>query len=250
MTESEFAFVAVAGGRGRRMSQDVPKQFLNLGNRPVWLWSVLTAARLVNEIVVVAPADFVQEMKSVCEAEKALSGLGVKVVPGGKERADSVRNGLFSCSSDFVMIHDAARPFLSEQLCRRLIDAVDENTGVIPLVPVADALKRVEGESIEPVDRDGLFGAQTPQCFPRLALIDALNASALAGIIPKDEAESWGARSILSKQVRESEHLLKERACTHCRSLKYVDGERLNFKITFPEDFIIAEALVKCREAE
>lgn len=208
----EFSFVIAAGGSGSRMG-GVRKQFLSLGNKPLWRWSADAAAKTegIREIVLIIPADYDGEIEAPYP---------VKIARGGKERAISVLNGLREASCDFVMVHDAARPFATQELFRRIMDSTDENTGVVPVLPVSDALKRIDGENIECVNRDGLYITQTPQSFPREKLIDAVKACPLA----KDEAESW----------QEAHH-----------KLRHVDGERLNFKITQKEDMMIARALTE-----
>lgn len=226
-----FSFVIVAGGSGARANDGgaLPKQFQPVAGVPMWLWSARTAAEIdaVDEIVLVVPSDF---MKSVrVDAGSLMEKKPVHIATGGTERALSVRNGLFLCTCPFVLVHDAARPFVSARLCQRLMDAVDENTGAVPLVPVTDALKRVNADgTIDAVERDGLFITQTPQAFPRISLIKALDDA--IGINPKDEAQIWQ------------------------KKLVHVVGEKLNFKVTFPEDLLIANAIgaekLRCREQE
>ncbi|MBQ3585746.1 MAG: 2-C-methyl-D-erythritol 2,4-cyclodiphosphate synthase, partial [Synergistaceae bacterium] len=150
------------------------------------------------------------------------SNIPLKIANGGLERAVSVLNGLNMAECDYVMVHDAARPFASPELFRRLIDAVNENAGVVPVLPVSDALKRIEDGKISCVEREGLYITQTPQVFPRLKLIEAVKDFPSA----KDEAEAW----------MKSGH-----------ELKYVDGERLNFKATVKDDMTIARALTENR---
>ena len=142
------------------------------------------------------------------------------MVLGGRERALSVLNGLIEARCDYVLVHDAARPFLTENLIRSLIDATDETHGAVPVLPVSDALKRIDDENISCVNRDGLYITQTPQSFPRMKLIDSVSKNHGA----KDEAEAW-------------------MNCGH--ELRYVEGERLNFKVTWPEDMMISRALTE-----
>ena len=208
----EFSFVIAAGGSGSRMG-NVRKQFMTLCGKPLWRWSADIAAKTegVREIVLIVPVG--------CENEIS-APYPVKVTAGGSERALSVLNGLREASCEYVMVHDAARPFGSAELFRRLMDITDEDAGAVPVLPVSDALKRIDGAVIECVDRSGLYITQTPQSFPRAKLIDAVKDYPLA----KDEAEAW------------------EKAG---HTLRYVDGERLNFKVTQKEDMMIARALTE-----
>ena len=218
---NNYSFIIVAGGKGSRMGQ-TKKQFLTLGNLEVWNWSANTASELHNngikEIVLVIPTDS-HNLKSqiLNDWDK---NIPLKIVFGGNERAISVLNGLEAAENDFVMVHDAARPFVTKNLLIALMNATDENTGVIPLLPVSDALKKVDNnQNISSVNRDSLYATQTPQSFNRLRLINAVKKYPLA----KDEAEAWLSEGL---------------------NLKYVDGEKLNFKITWHDDMKIAESLV------
>lgn len=214
-----WSFVVVAAGSGERMGTGGKrKQFLPLADRPLWRWGADTAASMaeegIGEVVLVLPKGEMEPppwdgVSPLCSTE------------GGATRADSVLKGLLACSHEWAMVHDAARPFASSTLLRRLMEATTETTGAVPVLPVADALKRVEGGRTEPVDRDGLFVTQTPQAFHRQALIDALRA---CGAEAKDEGEAWLAAG-------------KELVC--------VEGERSNFKVTWPEDLHMARALAE-----
>ena len=208
-----FSFIIAAGGQGTRFGGK--KQFMTLGGRELWRWSAENAAKLsdsVREIVLVIP-------EGETLTPQWNSNIPLRIVNGGNERAISVLNGLNMAACDFVMVHDAARPFASPELFRRLMDSVSDDAGVIPLLPVSDALKRIDdGGKISSGDREGLYITQTPQVFPRLKLIEAVKDSPSA----KDEAEAW----------LKSGH-----------ELRYVDGERLNFKATVKDDMTIARAL-------
>ena len=209
----EFSFVIAAGGSGSRMG-NIRKQFMTLDGKPIWLWSAEKAAKIpgVREIVLIVPADY---------DGKIDSPFPVKIAHGGSERAISVLNGLRAAKCEYVLVHDAARPFGSAELFMRLMENTDQNSGVVPVLPVSDALKRIDSDGeISCIERDGLYITQTPQSFPREKLIDAVKDYPHA----KDEAEAW----------QNSGHVLK-----------YVDGERMNFKITQKEDMMIAKALTE-----
>lgn len=214
---NEFSFVIVAGGKGTRMGGE-KKQFMTLSGRELWRWSADTAAGLyeagMREIVLVIPEG------DTLSPEWHNENIPLHITHGGKERALSVLNGLNAAMYDYVLVHDAARPFADSDLLLRLMEAVNDDAGVVPVLPVSDALKRIDGENISCVNRDGLYITQTPQVFPRLKLIDAVRGKPLA----KDEAEAW----------TDSGHVLK-----------YVDGERMNFKVTVKEDMTMARALTE-----
>ena len=229
-TEKAFSFLIVAGGSGSRIGGQ-GKQFRLLGAKPLWRWSVDLAAspRLRNagirEIVLVLPEG--------CELEREESGASAAVpiiVWGGAARPDSVRNGLAACRCDYVMIHDAARPFASETLLLDLMRNTDEATGAVPVMPIAEAVKRIDGTgNVQAVNREGLFATQTPQSFHRATLERVMKEGGAKTSLFKDEAEAWLGAGL---------------------PLRCVDGERLNFKVTWTEDLMLASALASQEERE
>ena len=200
------------------------KQFLTLGNRPLWRWSAETASKLpgIREIILVIP-----EGETLTLNPAWSSDVQFRIVNGGSERALSVLNGLNAASYDYVLVHDAARPLATAGLFEALMNTVSESetAGVVPVLPVSDALKRIDNGNVSCVERDGLFITQTPQAFPRLKLIEAVKKFPSA----KDEAEAWYRAG----------HVLKR-----------VEGERFNFKITVKEDMIMARALTESEKNE
>ena len=211
----EYSFIIAAGGQGTRLGGK--KQFMSLGNRELWRWSAENAAVTdsVREIILVIP-------QGETLTPEWTHDVPLRVVNGGSERALSVLNGLNAATCDYVMVHDAARPFASPELFRRLMDAVSDDAGVVPVLPVSDALKRIEGGEVSCVEREGLYITQTPQVFPRMKLIEAVRKFPSA----KDEAEAWF----------KSGH-----------ELRHVEGERMNFKVTVGDDMTIARALTERR---
>jgi 2-C-methyl-D-erythritol 4-phosphate cytidylyltransferase/2-C-methyl-D-erythritol 2,4-cyclodiphosphate synthase len=215
-----FAAIVVAAGSGSRAGG--AKQWRALGGRPVVRWSVdalLTAG--AEDVVVVVSAG------SEAGARSALAGLtGWRLATGGDTRAASVRNGLQALGGPGdrpVLIHDAARPFLDAAVIRRLIAALGEADGALPALPVADSLRRAaDGLVTGAVERDGLWRAQTPQAFRYQGIVDACAAW------PADEPAT-------------DEAAVLERAGGRVR---IVEGDARLMKLTFPEDFAMAEALI------
>jgi 2-C-methyl-D-erythritol 4-phosphate cytidylyltransferase len=217
-----IAALIVAAGRGARMGASTPKALLPLGGEPI-LARALAAFRGHPRIdglvaVVTDPA----EARSVLG--KAASG--VALVPGGRERQESVRRGLEAIDdASIVLVHDAARPLVP----RGVIDAVIEGTlrhgAAVPAIPVADTLKRrnVEGAIGATVPRDDLVLAQTPQGFRTELLRAAYDRAEREGFLATDDAsllERAGVRVVL------------------------VPGSARNIKITTPADLALAEALL------
>jgi 2-C-methyl-D-erythritol 4-phosphate cytidylyltransferase len=172
--------VIVAAGRGERLGLDRPKAFAKLNDRPLLAESLerLEASEWIDSIVVVAPPDW--EEPVILLAEELGCAKVAAVVAGGETRAASVRAGLGEVSADaaVVLVHDAARPLVAEDVIERLLTGLSEGwDGVIPALPVTDTLKRVDGERvIETVDRGEFVAAQTPQAFVWPTLRDAAAA--------------------------------------------------------------------------
>jgi len=218
----EFLAVIVAGGSGSRAGPGGAKQWRDLAGKPVIRWSAeaLLAAG-ARQLAVVIPED----AKPL--ADKALAGLPRwTTAPGGATRADSVQSGLRALDATpdaVVLVHDAARPFLARHHLDALFDALAGADGAVPALPVADTLKRAETEDgpTETVSRAGLWRAQTPQAFRLGPLLDAY-ARWPADAEPTDDAavmERAGGRVALSA------------------------GDPMLMKLTYPEDFAMAERL-------
>jgi 2-C-methyl-D-erythritol 4-phosphate cytidylyltransferase/2-C-methyl-D-erythritol 2,4-cyclodiphosphate synthase len=215
-----FAAVVVAAGSGSRAGG--AKQWRRLGGKPVVRWSVeaLLKAGAEDVVVVVSPG-------AEAEAVEALAGLtGWRAVVGGAARTDSVRAGLTALGGADdrpVLIHDAARPFLSAAVIARCIQALEDADGALPALPVADSLRRAtDGLVSGAVEREALWRAQTPQAFRLKTLTDAFAAW------PEGETAT-------------DEATVVERAGGRVR---IVEGDARLMKLTFPEDFAMAEALI------
>ncbi len=181
-----------AAGAGTRLGQDVPKQYLRLGERTMLEHSIaalLVDSRIYRVFVVVAPAD--DQWQSIRLGSDRVEFLPV----GGAFRAQSVLNGLMALSDrtdgdDRVLVHDAARPCLAKAELARLIDEVgSDDGGGLLAVPLTDTLKRAEDEHVvETLDRDAFWCAQTPQMFRFASLRAALGAGSLEGITDESSA--------------------------------------------------------------
>lgn len=214
-----FAAIVVAAGSGSRAGGD--KQWRPLGGRPVLRWSVEALLNAgAEEVVVVVAAD------GFDRAAEALAGLeNWRTVVGGAERADSVRAGLEALTGAPdrpVLVHDAARPLLSAGVIRRLLDALPGADGAIAALPVSDTLKRGSDRIEATVDRSGLWRAQTPQAFRADRLIAAY------AVWPE------GAAATDDAAVVERDGGV----------VRLVQGDPRLMKLTWPEDFAMAEALI------
>jgi 2-C-methyl-D-erythritol 4-phosphate cytidylyltransferase / 2-C-methyl-D-erythritol 2,4-cyclodiphosphate synthase len=214
-----FSAVVVAGGSGVRAGGALAKQWRLLGGKPVLRWSVEALVRNgAREVVVVIPSG------EEARAADALRGVNAwRAATGGASRAASVMAGLSALTGapdEIVLVHDAARPFLSAQVVLDVLDGLKDADGAIPALPVADTIKRLDGGVVSTVDRTPLRAAQTPQAFRRKRLVQAY-ANWSADAPPTDDAgvvEADGGR------------------------IAVVPGDPLLFKLTTPEDFRMAEA--------
>ena len=220
-----WSFMIVAGGSGSRIG-GTPKQFRELGGIPVWRWSLRVAESLsktyrIIEAVLVVPKDF-KDLDLSCFNFK----IPVKIVVGGSMRSDSVLNGLKECLGQHVLIHDAARPFLTESLCEELMKKAVSDGAAIPLLESTDSIKIFDEGKISLADRKKIFRTQTPQAFEKEELISVLEKSSTT---QTDEASSW----ILAG-----------------KSISMVFGEGTNFKITTQSDWERALGMVFMRTEE
>jgi 2-C-methyl-D-erythritol 4-phosphate cytidylyltransferase / 2-C-methyl-D-erythritol 2,4-cyclodiphosphate synthase len=219
-----FSAVVVAAGEGLRAGPGEPKAWRMLGSRPMVRWSVeglLSAG--AREVVVVVAHD------RLAAVDDALIGLeGWRAVTGGKTRADSVQAGLaaLTCGRNQpVLVHDAARPFVTRIHVERLLAALELADGAVPALPVPDTLKRGDGLIDETVSRDGLWRAQTPQAF-RFGRLKAAYRRWPATEEPTDDAS------------------VVERAGGQ---VAMAAGDPMLMKLTYPEDFLMAEQLAGSR---
>ncbi len=171
-TFKNIAIIIVAAGSGARYGGSVPKQFEMLHGKPVFVHSVQRFQRYFPEatILLVTRPD-------VAEYVGAQWLNTVQVVEGGQTRQASVKNGLEALQDtapEVVLVHDAARPFVSHAACERLLEALSNYDGAIASLPVTNTIQQVDGDIItDTLNRDALFAAQTPQAFHYDALLSA-----------------------------------------------------------------------------
>lgn len=211
----------VAGGSGVRMGGGIPKQFLPLLGKPVLMHTLEKFQGLVDDIILVLPAEHFAFWKELCDEHSFL--LKPLLVQGGSTRTQSVINGLNATSAPgIVAIHDAVRPLVSRSLISVLLQSAIIRGNAVPVIPVRESLRSVNALLNTAVNRDEFVMVQTPQCFD-LELIKA------AYVKNSDQYFSDDA-SVL--EFSGSKIHLEE-------------GEISNIKITFKEDFLFAEALLQ-----
>jgi 2-C-methyl-D-erythritol 4-phosphate cytidylyltransferase len=222
--DARAAAVLLAAGAGKRIGAARPKAFLPIGERPMLAVAAAAAAACprIGALVVAAPPGYEDEARSCVE------GLLVPttILTGGRTRQASVRAALSALAPDaeVVVVHDAARPFAPPDLFTEVIRALEAGAdGAIPVVPVADTVKRIDGvRVVDTIDRTELAMAQTPQAFRVQALRDAHEHAAADGQLVTDDA------------------MLLERVGV----VVVVAGDPMNFKITTLLDLARAEARI------
>jgi 2-C-methyl-D-erythritol 4-phosphate cytidylyltransferase len=233
--------VIPAAGYGRRLNKDIPKALFKIKGKPLLIHTLerISSHPFIKEIIVVANPAGLRLTESIIDY------YGIRkvscIVAGGRSRAESVARALKALSkkTDFVLVHDAARPFVSKKIISRAIQALKEaktNAAVVVGVKVKDTIKKAKSRksktkvqnifSIEKtLDRDGLWEIQTPQVFKKNLILKAYSRFNKMGV--NDDAS------------------LVERLGVKVR---IVQGSYFNIKITTPEDLVFAEAILNCRK--
>lgn len=212
----------VAGGTGKRMKTNIPKQFLTVAGKPVLMHTIQRFYYFDGKmnIIVVLPFDHIETWNRLCSEHRF--PVPHLVITGGEERFYSVKNGLGHVPvNELVAIHDGVRPLVSEYLIQRSFEAAARYGSAIPVIIPAESLRKIEGTSSHPADRNQFRLVQTPQTFKSSLITEAYNQP--YHIAFTDDATVFEASG---HQV----HL--------------IEGEPENIKITRPADFRIAEALL------
>ena len=210
--------IIVAAGEGKRFGS--PKQFASLGGKAVldWCLEAFESHEEVDEVVLVVKDE--AKGKEYLPRYRKVSA----VVKGGEKRQDSVLSGFQQLDPDhteIVLVHDGVRPFIRSALISRVIQAARERGAAIPVIPIEDTIKIVEGEDVkQTLERERLFRVQTPQAFLYSTLKKALDKAIQEGFYGTDEAS------------------LVERAGER---VTVIPGDVRNIKVTTPEDLKMAE---------
>lgn len=226
-----LALVIPAAGSGKRLGSKVPKPFIELCGKPILHYTLRTFAQVdgLKEVVIATAPEFrgmAQTIMQEALPEEVIS----RWVAGGKERQFSIYNALKEVGDvDLVAVHDAVRPFVAPAIIQQCITEADEAGGAIVAVPAKDTIKRTGAdlEIVETPDRSRLWQSQTPQIFRKKLLVEAYEEAIKKEFVGTDDAslvEPLGA------------------------TIKLVEGNRTNFKITYPFDLEVAELLIRKKE--
>ena len=215
--------ILVAGGSGQRMKSPVPKQFMALNQKPVLMHTIerfYSAASSIH-IVVVLPKSHHSVWATLCQ--KHQFSIPHQICAGGESRFQSVRNGLELCVEDSIIaVHDGVRPLIHPDLILNLYRHAEVNSAVIPVCPILESIRKVDGEDSKALDRSQYYSVQTPQCF---------SSDMLKIAYQQTEQSTFTDDASVVEALGKGVHLIK--------------GDRMNIKLTTPEDFVFAEALLK-----
>lgn len=212
--------VIVAGGSGLRMGKELPKQFLLLEGKPIFLYSIDAFKSTFSDIKInlVVPKQYLDYTRDILVNFGYASN--ITLIEGGETRFHSVKNGIADAKpEDIVFVHDAVRCLVSVALIKKCFDEASSNGSAIPVVPIRDSMRRLADDgSSEVVKRDRLFSVQTPQTFKAEFLLPAFNVN-------YDEK--------FTDEATVLEHA--------GHKIFTVTGEEQNIKITYPDDLLYAK---------
>ncbi len=226
----KIAVIIAAAGSSKRMGSGINKQHVKIGNLPVIVRSIMafTENQTFDEVILVVKEDE-EEFFNNEYIGKGLFSSNITLVTGGDERQDSVYNALkiLNDDIDFVLIHDGARPLVSQETINQVVAKTYEMGAAAPGIPVKDTIKIVDGdEIIETPDRSRMLSIQTPQGFNRKLLVRAFERAYEDGYYGNDE-------TVLIERIKEKVYIVK--------------GDYSNLKITTMEDVAFCEALLEMK---
>lgn len=234
----KYAAIVLSAGSGSRMKSDIPKQYLPLIEKPVIYYSLMAFQNSpVDEIILVSGANDIEYCRKEIVERYGLSKV-TKIVAGGKERYDSVYEGLCATDAEYVLIHDGARPVLTSDMIDRMIQGVENTGACIAAMPVKDTIKLSDEHKqvASTPDRKHLWMVQTPQCFARTLLEESYE------ILKRKQKAGENVPDITD------DAMIVEYATG--KKITLVEGAYTNLKITTPEDLAVAEIFLKSLQLE
>jgi len=214
--------IVVAGGSGSRMGAEIPKQFLPLCGIPLLMHTLSNLHGMDSSMqtILALPSDHIPSWKKLCAKHRFT--VPHVTVAGGNTRFQSVKNALDAVTdSELIGVHDGVRPFVSKEVVENCFGAANMHGAAVPVIPIVQSLRRVEGETSEAVDRSVFRSVQTPQCFRSELLMEAFR-NATHDHYTDDAAV-----------VEDNGH-----------RIALVDGNSENIKVTTPLDMRLAELLI------
>lgn len=225
---SKVAAIIVAGGSGKRMGMNIKKQFIEMDGKEILAHTieVFNQCKVIDDIIVVVGQEDRQRVQEEIISKYEYHKV-TQVIEGGKERQDSVYNGLMAVKDDieYVMVHDGARPFISPVVIEKALQTTKEKKATVVAVPVKDTIKIInKSHKVEDTpNRSTLWSVQTPQSFDKELLIRAYSYAKEKGLAVTDDSmvvEAYGSEVYV------------------------VEGEYNNIKITTVEDLVLGQAIL------
>ena len=205
------------------MKSSIPKQFIELNGKPILMHTLekFYCAKSSIDIILVLPKSHHNTWTTLCQKHQFT--IPHQICEGGTSRFQSVKNGLEVCTEEsLIAVHDGVRPLISPDFILNLYKETESKTAVIPVYPVIESIRKVDGDSSEALDRGQYYSVQTPQCFTSTLLHKAYE---------QEELSTFTDDASVVEALGEKVHLF--------------EGEANNIKITSPKDLLIAEALLK-----
>lgn len=220
--------IIAAAGRGERLGGPLPKQFVEIDQKPILVYTVekFCQSELIDSIVMVVPEDWRELVEQRIITQFGLTKIS-HIVTGGSTRQASIANALATIDKNIetVVIHDAVRPLISQDLLHKVIEKGKETGAAVVAVPIYDSIKKVTNlQIVQTLARESAWLIQTPQVFQRELIVKAYRLATLHGIVAADDS-----------------------ALVECLNypIQVVEGSRINIKITMPEDLTLAKVLLR-----
>lgn len=220
-------------GKGERFDLETPKQFKEIGDKQLFLYSFETFLKhpMIDRIILVSDDTHIDYVKTLIQERY---NENIEVISGGETRQLSVYQGLTYLKensvkdSDNILVHDAARPLVSEKVISRCLEALKEHHAIVPTIPVSDTAVKISKDYIESViNRDSILLNQTPQCFRFDLIFKAHQEAQKLKMYDKTDDVS------LVLNIGEKVH--------------FVPGDKFNIKVTTIEDFLLVDHIIKSR---
>jgi len=217
-----FSIIITAGGIGKRMGSNIPKQFIEVKGKPILMHTIECFYSFNSncQIILTLPSEWTSYWNELIE--KYQFKIKHIVVDGGKERYDSIKNALSFCEFDVIGVHDGVRPLVSNQTIEKCIENIKELKAIIPVLAIKESLRQIDQNNSRAVSRSSYVSVQTPQFFIAKIIKNAYNQPFHDNIT--DDAS-------LVEQMGQKIHL--------------VEGNEENIKVTTPMDLEIINLLIK-----
>ena len=211
--------ILLMAGKGTRMKENINKVLLPLGDKMIFQYPLSLFVKLDFEVICVISKDDEEIVRKNIPSQ-------VKLVYGGNTRQESVYNGLMECTGDYVLIHDAARAFISLATINEIIENKNNNEAILTYLNVKDTIKIKNGEIVSTLPRESLIAATTPQCASKELFLEVYNLAKKDNFIATDDI------SLIEKYRPDVR-------------INYILANEENFKITTPLDLKLAKLIVE-----